>query len=91
MCSVSGFLLTWKAKKQHAVTLSSAVAEYRSISKVVAELVWLVLLLADLSISISTPIPVFCDNQATIHIARNPVFHEQTKHIEVDCHFTRNK
>ncbi|XP_019236563.1 PREDICTED: uncharacterized protein LOC109216822 [Nicotiana attenuata] len=66
-------------------------AEYRALRKIVAELKWLVRLLADLGISISAPIPLYCDNRSAISIAKNLVSHEQTKHIELDCHFVREK
>ena len=56
-----------------------------------SELVWLKQLLNDMKISCEEPMQMHCDNQTARHIASNPVFHERTKHIEVDCHFVREK
>lgn len=55
------------------------------------EVTWLVNLLQELGVSNLKPISLHCDNQSALHIARNPIFHERTKHIEIDCHFTKDK
>ncbi|KAJ0587500.1 putative RNA-directed DNA polymerase [Helianthus annuus] len=89
--SLGGCPISWKSKKQPTVALSSAEAEYRSMRRVTAELAWLTRLLHEFQVPKVTPIPLKCDNQAAIYIAKNPVFHERTKHIELDCHFVREK
>lgn len=55
------------------------------------EVIWTKQILHSLGVAQDKPIPMFCDNQVTVHIANNPVFHKRTKHIEVDCHFVRKK
>lgn len=57
----------------------------------VCELHWITYLLDDLHIQVSYPIELSCDNQAAIYISQNPVFHEKTKHLEIDCHIVGDK
>jgi len=96
--SVSGFciklgtsLISWKAKKQNTISRSSAEAEYRCMAQTVAKLTWLKGLLQELQVKVQLPINLYCDNKAALQIAANPMYHERTKHIEIDCHFIREK
>jgi len=83
-------LISWKSKKQSIVSQSSTEAEYCVMASTTKEIVWLSWLLADMRISFSHPTPMYCDNQSSIQIAHNSVFHERTKHIKIDCHLTHH-
>jgi len=52
---------------------------------------WLLYLLRDSHVSIVKLLVLYCDNQSVLNIVANPVFHERTKHIEIDCHLVREK
>ncbi|XP_016561450.1 uncharacterized mitochondrial protein AtMg00810-like [Capsicum annuum] len=84
-------LISSKLKKQPTVSRSSVEVEYRSMAALVAELIWLAGLLKELNFTVKLPIKVFSDSKAAIQIAGNLVFHERTKHIELDCHFIRER
>lgn len=88
---LGGSPITWKSKKQSTISRSSSEAEYRAMASAAAEVTWLVRLLEDIGVTGLKPVTLLCDNQSAIQIAKNPIFHERTKHIEIDCHFTRNK
>ena len=89
--TLGGSPVSWKTRKQTVVSRSSAEAEYLSMAATTSELVWLKSLLASLGVFLSEPMKLYCDSQAAIHIAKNPVFHERTKHIEIEFPFVREK
>jgi len=86
-------LISWHIKKQDIISCSSAEAEYHAMEMTTCEITWLLALLFDLGFTKQQLLPVelLCDNMATLHIARNPVFHKRSKHIEVDCHYVHDK
>jgi len=84
-------LISWCAKKQATVSRSSSEAEYRALSTGTCELQWLLYFLKDLQVTCVRQPVLYCDSQSAIHTASNPVFHERTKHLKIDCHLVREK
>ena len=68
------------------VARSSTEVEYRALTATTTELIWLRWLLQDLGVDCSTTTKLHCDNRSAIQIAHSDVFHERTKHIEIDCY-----
>ncbi|WVZ00757.1 hypothetical protein V8G54_026826, partial [Vigna mungo] len=83
--------ISWKSKKQPTVSRSSSEAEYRALTQTVCEIQWLTQLISELHLHLSHPATIFYGNHSAIKIATNQVFHEHTKHIEIDCHLIREK
>ncbi|GKE07739.1 retrotransposon protein, putative, ty1-copia subclass, partial [Tanacetum coccineum] len=85
---VRGCVVSWKATLQHVVALSTTETEYMALTEAVKENIWLKGLLIELGVNLRSVV-VNCDNQSAIHLSRNAMFHERTKHINVRYHFIR--
>jgi len=84
-------LVSWSAKKQPIVSRSSTEAEYWALAITTAEMFWLRMLLKDIHVFLSTTPTIWCDNVSALALASSPIYHANTKHIEVDYHFVREK
>ncbi|KAL0540756.1 hypothetical protein IC582_020770 [Cucumis melo] len=81
---------TWSSKKQPIVTLSTCQAEYVAAASCVCHAVWLRNLLKTFGILQDDPTVIHVDNKSTIALAKNPVFHDRSKHIDTRFHFIRD-
>ena len=81
----------WKCKKKQVVSRSAAETEYRAMATIPIEMVWLIALLDTFGVQHKQLVALYYDSKAALFISVNLVYHERTKHIEVDCHFIREK
>ena len=77
----------WSSHKQTIVARSSTKSEYRVIALARAKIIWLQSLFQEIDILLSSCHVLWCDNLGATSLASNPVFHQRTKHIEVNMHF----
>ncbi|KAG8502297.1 hypothetical protein CXB51_002187 [Gossypium anomalum] len=96
MKSTSGYVFTlgsaifcWSSKKQSVVAQPTAEAEYVAAAGAVNQAIWLRKILDGLNLHQEEATGIMCDNQSTVAIAKNPVFHRRTKHFNIKFHFVR--
>lgn len=81
----------WKSRKQTCVTTSTVESEYVAACTTSKDVVWLRLLLSELSFPQLTSTPLFIDNFGALTLTKDNTFHQRTKHIAVQYHFTREQ
>ena len=81
-------LISWKSSKQNIVALSSTEAEYIGLTKAAQETIWLKQTLNELNHK-TEQVLIYCDNQSSISLSKNPEFHARSKHIDIRHHFIR--
>jgi hypothetical protein len=86
---VAGGAVSWQAKKQPTVALSSVEAEYMASTQATKEALWWRTFLHELGNDVSAPIWIYSDSQGSIALSKNPEYHARTKHIDIQHHFVR--
>ena len=82
-------LITWSSKKQNTIALSTTKAEYVSAANCCDQILWIKHQLEDFNLR-HTKIPILCDNTSEINLAKNPIQHSRSKHIDIKHHFIRD-
>lgn len=90
--SVDGPLISWKSTKQRTVALSTCEAEYMALATATQEAKFLTQLLNSMiGCKLFSCVTLHCDNQGTLALAKNPVQHQRSKHIDIRYHFIRSE
>jgi len=89
--SIGSGVIAWSSKKQSIVYFPSAEVEYQAVCTATCEPIWLRRLLCDVGEEKKEATIKNYDNQSSIKLAKNLVFHKNTKHIDTKFHFVREK
>jgi hypothetical protein len=81
--------VSWSSRKQSSVVQSTTEAKYVAAASCCSQLLWMMAILWDFSLDFHH-VPLLCDNTSAISVAKNPVLHSRTKHIEVHFRFLRD-
>lgn len=84
-----GAAISWNSKRQPTVALSSAEAEYMSLSACIQEALWYRQLISNLDSSTDNNITILCDNKSAIDLSGSNGYNARTKHIDIRHHFIR--
>ncbi|GFR97941.1 polyprotein [Elysia marginata] len=84
-------LISWKSRKQPTVALSTCEAEYMALVSATQEGKYLTSLVKEIFKANMTGFVLYCDNQGAIALAKNPVKHQRSKHIDIKYHFIRDE
>ncbi|XP_031251064.1 secreted RxLR effector protein 161-like [Pistacia vera] len=86
--TLEGNYVSWKSQLQPIVALSTTEAEYVAVTDVFKEALWLQGLLSEVKL-LEGAVTVYLDSQSAIHLSKNPIYYERTKHVDVKYHFVR--
>ncbi|KAL8117722.1 hypothetical protein AgCh_015555 [Apium graveolens] len=83
-------LITWVSQKQRCIALSSCEAEFMAATATACQEIWLQRVLGHITGNKLGPVTLYINNRSAVDLARNPVFHGRSKHIDLRYHFIRD-
>jgi hypothetical protein len=86
---LGSYLVPWSSRKQSSVAQSTTEAEYVAAASCCSQLLWITYTMSDFGEEYAH-VPLQCDSNSGISVAKNPMLHSKTKHIEVRYHFLRD-